>query len=466
MHERFAGGAFACRREATIFMVMDETIPRELVEWVERSAGLRVVQAKRALSGGSRTTWLLETDDIGPRAGLVVRVESGSGAFANTDLSFEREAVLYRALRQTSVPIPELVALSDDGRTMLTTRALGRENLQRESEDLRRATLMRYAKEIAGLHRLDPAKLALKGFVHPGDVRAHALNEVSFWEKLARSRGAPDLELEYAFAWLAANPPTEVTGTALIHGDCGPGNFLYDDGKITALIDWEFAHIGDPIDDMAWLEFRILRDGGSQQLADDVIAHYATISGRAVNPQGLQYYRCLVLLRCAVTAALSLASGGAMGGAAYRRAHRRLLRDMLLKIADIVRVEVVVPALDSRLSSPSAMMEDALRNAQALVAMSRGAAKLHSIWLEWAVRYLRNRETHGGEVDAANQRDIACAVLSQHPSDDERRAAVAAAGSASDAAVLGALARCAARNDWMWTGDQPGAVSEQSGEAG
>ncbi len=447
-------------------VLMDEAVTPELVAWVERAAGVSVVAAKRALSGGSRTTWLLETDGPGPRAGLVVRVESGCGAFANTDLSFEREAVLYRALGQTSTPIPELVALSDDGRTMLTTRALGRDNLQRESEDLRRATLMRYAEVIAGLHHLDPAELALKGFEHPGDARAHALNEVRFWEKLARSRGAPDVELEYAFAWLAANPPTEVTGTALIHGDCGPGNFLYDDEGVTALIDWEFAHIGDPVDDMAWLEFRILRDGGSQQLADEVIAHYTRISGRALNSGGLQYYRCMVLLRCAVTAALSLASGGALGGAAYRRAHRRLLRDMLLKIAEIVGVEVVVPAVDSRLSPPSAMMQDALRDAQALVAMSRGAAKLRSIWLEWTVRYLRNREVQGGDVDAANQRDMADAIPSEPPSDDGRRAAVAAAGSASNPTVLGALARCAARNDWMWTGDPSGAVAEPSGEAG
>ena len=447
-------------------MVMDEAIPRELVAWVERSAGVHVVAAKRALGGGSRTTWLLDTDGVGPRAGLVVRVESGSGAFANTDLSFEREAVLYRALSQTSTPIPELVALSNDGRTMLTTRALGRDNLQRESEDLRRATLMRYAEVMAGLHRLDPAKLALKSFERPGDVRAHALNEVRFWEKLARSRGAPDLELEYAFAWLAANPPTAVTGTALIHGDCGPGNFLYDDEEITALIDWEFAHVGDPVDDMAWLEFRILRDGGAQHLADEVVAHYTSVSGRALNPEGLQYYRCLVLLRCAVTAALSLASGGALGGAAYRRAHRRLLRDMLLKIAEIVGVEVVVPPVDSRLSPPSVMMEDALRDAQALVAMNRGAVKLRAIWLEWTLRYLRNRETHGGDVDATNQRDLACAIPSEHPSDGEQRAAITAAGAASDPAVLAALARCAARNDWMWTGDQPGVVAEQGGKAG
>ncbi len=443
----------------------DETMPAALVEWVEHSAGRRVLTSKRALGGGSRTTWLLEVDDPGSDAGLVVRIESGSGAFANTDLNFEREAVLYRALSQTSAPIPELIAMSDNGQTMLTTRASGRDSLRRESEDFRRVTLMRYAEVIAELHHLDCAALSLAGFVRPTDAREHAINEVIFWERIVRSRCLPDLELEYAFAWLAAHAPTAVTRTALIHGDCGPGNFLYDDGKITALIDWEFAHIGDPADDMAWLEFRILRDGGSQQLADDVIAHYVAISGHEVQPN-IRYYRCLVLLRCAVTAALSLESGGAMGGAAYRRAYRRLLRDLLLKIAEIEEVEVAVPAFAGQPSESSAMMEDALRDAQALVAMNRGAAKLRSSWLEWTIRYLRNRETHGSLLDAANRRDMAEISAFAVPDADEQREAVIAAGSKSNPAVLAALARCAVRNDWMWTGSPTDAVGRADGGAG
>ena len=45
--------------------------------------------------------------------------------------------------------------------------------------------------------------------------------------------------------------------TVLVQGDTGPGNFLADDGVVTGLVDWEFAHVGDPMDDWAWVEMRV-----------------------------------------------------------------------------------------------------------------------------------------------------------------------------------------------------------------
>ena len=45
-----------------------------------------------------------------------------------------------------------------------------------------------------------------------------------------------------------------------MQGDTGPGNFMYQDGKVTAVVDWELAHLGDPMDDIAWLSLRTVQD--------------------------------------------------------------------------------------------------------------------------------------------------------------------------------------------------------------
>ena len=47
------------------------------------------------------------------------------------------------------------------------------------------------------------------------------------------------------------------TGTVLVHGDFGPQNLLLDPSTVepTALLDWEFAHVGDPVEDVAWAEW-------------------------------------------------------------------------------------------------------------------------------------------------------------------------------------------------------------------
>jgi aminoglycoside phosphotransferase (APT) family kinase protein len=56
-----------------------------------------------------------------------------------------------------------------------------------------------------------------------------------------------------AIRHLRANPPPPPQRLAIVHGDYRAGNFLHDgDGKLMAILDWEMAHIGDPLEDLAW----------------------------------------------------------------------------------------------------------------------------------------------------------------------------------------------------------------------
>ena len=62
-------------------------------------------------------------------------------------------------------------------------------------------------------------------------------------------------------------------------GDTGPGNFLYGDGRVKAILDFELAHWGDPMDDIAWLSWRhphMPWDESELQVAD--VAPDGTIS--------------------------------------------------------------------------------------------------------------------------------------------------------------------------------------------
>ncbi|MER5213995.1 phosphotransferase [Streptomyces sp. NPDC002838] len=49
------------------------------------------------------------------------------------------------------------------------------------------------------------------------------------------------------------------TDHVLVHGDFGPHNALFDPSsfQVTAVVDWEFAHLGDPVEDLAWCEWII-----------------------------------------------------------------------------------------------------------------------------------------------------------------------------------------------------------------
>ncbi|MCB9778249.1 MAG: phosphotransferase family protein [Alphaproteobacteria bacterium] len=67
--------------------------------------------------------------------------------------------------------------------------------------------------------------------------------------------------LELALAWLADHLPPPPDYCCLVHGDLRTGNLMVDEHGLVALLDWEFAHWGDPAEDLAWLCVRDWRFG-------------------------------------------------------------------------------------------------------------------------------------------------------------------------------------------------------------
>jgi Ser/Thr protein kinase RdoA (MazF antagonist) len=104
---------------------------------------------------------------------------------------------------------------------------------------------------------------------------------------------------EFAVEWLRANAPSTPSATSICHGDAGPGNFLFEGARVTAMLDWEFAHVGDPHDDLAWVAVRtpLL---GQLDLADAYAAWEAT-TGLTIEPARVEYYRVLVLTRMIIS---------------------------------------------------------------------------------------------------------------------------------------------------------------------
>ena len=174
----------------------------------------------------------------------------------------------------------------------------------------RTAALFDFVDALAELHAVEVDRLALEGFARPADAADHALLDLALWTSLLGEVGAPpDPEIVYALAWLRRHPPAAVVRTVLVQGDTGPGNFVADGGRVTALVDWEFAHLGDPVDDLAWVEYRLARTPGAPAF-DVLTARYEARTGVTVDRAALAYYAVLVQVRCAITTARTIARGG------------------------------------------------------------------------------------------------------------------------------------------------------------
>ncbi len=262
-------------------------------EWVEDELDGEIIEASRIGSGASREIWGVKVG----AGSYVVRVDNGTGPVAGTPLTLAREAAVYRALQGTGVPIPHLFGVAPGGRALLMERVEGEEALAGVADDEDRAAIGRhYLELLAQLHHL-----------RVGPVPELDGNDLDLWSTIHDERagewGTPSIDV--ALDWLRAKEP-EPVAVVLCHGDAGPGNFLFSGTKVTALLDWEFAHMGDPHDDLAWVAVRNHLLGRPMQLHDVYEAWTKTI-GWPIERDLLDYYRVFVLTRMAISCDASLA---------------------------------------------------------------------------------------------------------------------------------------------------------------
>ncbi|MDO6414492.1 phosphotransferase family protein [Sphingomonas sp. BIUV-7] len=78
--------------------------------------------------------------------------------------------------------------------------------------------------------------------------------ELDWWTAiLEKGEDVPEPIVHAAIRWLRRHPPPGPVKPAIVHGDYRAGNFLFTpDGRISAILDWEMCHVGDPLEDVAW----------------------------------------------------------------------------------------------------------------------------------------------------------------------------------------------------------------------
>ncbi len=101
---------------------------------------------------------------------------------------------------------------------------------------------------------VDPATSPLASVIDTPERDACWKRELAYWEgEIDKHARKPEPIAKAAIRHLWRNPPPPAQKLSIVHGDYRIGNFLHDgNGKITAILDWEMAHIGDPYEDVAW----------------------------------------------------------------------------------------------------------------------------------------------------------------------------------------------------------------------
>ena len=144
--------------------------------------------------------------------------------------------------------------------------------------------------------------------------------------------------LRGALRWLRRNPPPEPAKPAIVHGDYRSGNFLFTpDGQISAILDWEMCHVGDPLEDVSWAIDPFWPITRHLPL-EDGLAQWEAASGLSVDRDALSWWQLFSAVKASViwtTAASSYASGKnremtiALSGIRAAHFHRKLVFEMM-----------------------------------------------------------------------------------------------------------------------------------------
>ena len=271
---------------------------------------LRVESFARLTGGFSKITILVDIhDDISGRQSIVIRAEPSVRIMEQDGLDIRREYPLVQLAYRAGLPVPEPLWLEDDAarlglRFMVSRKAPGTNigSLLAGSEPLGEGVLQKLAKLLATMARA-PVRAT-----PPGEGDPYILNKwrryatltestralVDYWRDQARiGKAGPSPIVQRGFDWLAANVPLCDDGPALVHGDMGLHNILFDKGEVAALLDWEAAFFGDPAMDVG----SILRHAGAQAQEQDFLRAYMAYSGPAISAFRLRYFDVLHAVR-------------------------------------------------------------------------------------------------------------------------------------------------------------------------
>lgn len=270
---------------------------------VGRVAGIEAVLGCERLSGGaSQETWRLRVQTVeGPRDLALRRVPGGSAFARNVEqIGPAAEARLLRCAAAAGVPVPELVheLTPADGlglgyvMSWLDGETLGTRIVRDPALAAVRPRLAAHCGEVlARIHGIDVAANGLDALL-PTVTPATLVEQT--W---ARYRGfvTPQPMIDYTARWLLEHLPPPVT-PRLVHGDFRNGNLMIGPSGIVGVLDWEIAHLGDPLRDLGWLCTPSWRFGvsalavGGFGTREDLFAAYAECSGEPLDPAHVHFW--------------------------------------------------------------------------------------------------------------------------------------------------------------------------------
>jgi aminoglycoside phosphotransferase (APT) family kinase protein len=287
---------------------LEERLARYVASQLEDASELRVLNLERIFGGASRETYrfvLSYRDAAGQVERRLILRRDPPASLIETERAVE--FATYRAFHGTPVPVPEALWLEEDERWLdhpffimqeLSGFESGPQQIAQPPYAEHAAKLAQRKWSILGeIARTEPGPLGLEEVMEPVAANGCWQRELDYWEKSLDERElCPQPVIRAAIRWLRRNPPPPPRKVGVVHGDYRTGNFLYDaDGEIHGILDWEMAHLGDPLEDLAWSINPVWRWAGDERAGglvptEDAIRIWEEASGLRADRDALRWW--------------------------------------------------------------------------------------------------------------------------------------------------------------------------------
>ena len=245
--------------------------------------GAEVSEPVLLAGGASKEAWAV---DAGGQKLLVRR--AAVGVIHKHTLSLADEYAVLEAAHAAGVRAPRPIAYIPDldGREAFVMERLEGETIGRRivRGEVPARLPVEMAEELAKIHAIPRERV-------PFLVEARLERMIEEFDEVGEARPAIELGLR----WLRENrpPPRE---PVVVHGDYRIGNLVVAPGGLVGVLDWEFAHIDEPVRDLAFALVRAWRFGvpakrlGGIGDAEPYVERYNELTGRDVRPEELDYW--------------------------------------------------------------------------------------------------------------------------------------------------------------------------------
>jgi len=265
----------------------------------------------RLTGGATKRTWSFDAVVGDAALPLILQQTPADRLTAASELGGPRvhgaqDAALLDAAARAGVPAPRVrFALDPEdrlGEGTVTDRVAGETLGKKINTDARFAAVRpglaaRCGAILAAVHRIDPAGL-------PFLATQTAADQLAIYRGIADACDPPMPAVELGLRWVAEHLPA-APRTTVVHGDFRNGNLIVGDDGVRCVLDWELAHLGDPMLDLGWICVKTWRFGGEPPVGgfghrDDLFRAYERAGGAAVDPAHVRFWEAFGCIKWAL----------------------------------------------------------------------------------------------------------------------------------------------------------------------